>query len=153
MADEIARAAPRRFVILRHEGSASYKPGVHWDLMLEADGSLHTWALAELPAAGREILAEQLPDHRPTYLDYEGPISSDRGTVTRWDQGHFQEVSVSATQWILALDGHRLIGRLTLRREAGNSAAWQCTFEPAIKSASQAQASSSAPTRPLQSDS
>ena len=29
-----------RYVILRHDGSAEHKPGVHWDLMLEWEGVL-----------------------------------------------------------------------------------------------------------------
>jgi hypothetical protein len=119
-----------RFVILRHEGSADYKPGVHWDLMLQSGRSLKTWALAELPATGRAIEAEQLPDHRSAYLDYEGPISGGRGSVHRWDQGHFQIISESAERWIVTLDGRELRGRLVLCRAAAGSARWQCTFEP-----------------------
>ena len=36
-----------------------------------------------------EMDAEVLPDHRLAYLDYEGPISGDRGSVTRWDRGTY----------------------------------------------------------------
>ena len=117
-----------RFVILRHEGSAEYKPGVHWDLMLERDGRLRTWALAELPAADREIDAERLPDHRLAYLDYEGPVSGNRGTVRRIDAGQFEIVSESPDEWIVALVGQDYRGRLSLRRSGG---AWRCAYEPA----------------------
>ena len=81
-----------RFVILRHEGRDPEQPSVHWDLMLESGGILRTWALAALPAAGEPITAEQLPDHRLHYLDYEGPLSGNRGSVTRWDHGSFELV-------------------------------------------------------------
>ncbi|HEV2971076.1 MAG TPA: DNA polymerase ligase N-terminal domain-containing protein [Pirellulales bacterium] len=67
--------------------------GVHWDLMLESGAALRTWALAAEPASDILIAAEQLPDHRLAYLDYEGPISGDRGTVIRWDAGHFELLS------------------------------------------------------------
>ena len=35
------------------------------------------------------IRAERLPDHRRRYLDYEGPISGNRGSVIRWDAGDY----------------------------------------------------------------
>ena len=48
---------------------------------------LKTWACREPPQAGVEIPCEALADHRLAYLDYEGPISGGRGSVTRWDRG------------------------------------------------------------------
>jgi hypothetical protein len=129
---QAAHAQPgrRRFVVLRHEGTADYKPGVHWDLMLESGQSLRTWALAELPTADRGVEAEQLPDHRLAYLDYEGPISGDRGSVSRWDQGEFEVVAESEYEWIVSLAGRRLHGQLSLSRRAGGSL-WDCAFQPA----------------------
>ena len=69
-----------RFVILTHD-----HPHLHWDFMLEADGVLKTWRLQDEPLPGRkfETPAEPLPDHRIAYLDYEGPVSNNRGIVTR----------------------------------------------------------------------
>src|SRR4051794_23553598 len=61
-----------RFVLLRHETPAGSERPTHFDLMLEHNGVLRTWALSGLPAAGEPLLAEQLPDHRLAYLDYEG---------------------------------------------------------------------------------
>ena len=58
--------------------------------MLEQDGVLRTWALAEEPAAQAEIAAEALGDHRLDYLEYEGPVSGDRGSVSRWDEGEYE---------------------------------------------------------------
>jgi len=78
-----------RFVILRHTLPAGDRQGTHFDLMLEDDGKLLTWALPELPRAGDDLIATQLPDHRIAYLDYEGPISDDRGEVERVDEGEF----------------------------------------------------------------
>ena len=42
-----------------------------------------------------KIPAEPLPDHRIEYLDYEGPVSGNRGTVTQFDVGTFTLVSES----------------------------------------------------------
>ena len=38
-------------------------------------------------AAGETMDAVRLPDHRPRYLSYEGPISGDRGIVRRIAEG------------------------------------------------------------------
>ena len=62
-----------RFVILEHD-----HPVLHWDLMLEAGDVLQTWRLANPPTPGCAIDATALPDHRLTYLDYEGPVSGNR---------------------------------------------------------------------------
>ena len=68
----------RRFVILQHD-----HPFLHWDLLLEDDTSARCWRLLREPCAGEPIAAEALPPHRLLYLDYEGPVAEDRGTVRR----------------------------------------------------------------------
>jgi DNA polymerase ligase (LigD)-like protein len=117
-----------RYVILRHDLPPGDTPGVHWDLMLEADGGLRTWALAELPATDRPIAAEQLPDHRIMYLDYEGPISDDRGSVTRWDRGQFETVRETPLELAVSLAGDRLRGQAMLTRRSDDSRTWQFKF-------------------------
>ncbi|MBL8849859.1 MAG: hypothetical protein JNG89_09250 [Planctomycetaceae bacterium] len=74
-----------RYVILTHD-----HPFPHWDLMLESGDTLATWRLLDKPAPGRTCRAEQLPDHRVAYLDYEGPVSGGRGVVARWDHGVYE---------------------------------------------------------------
>ena len=68
----------RRFTILEHD-----HPHLHWDLLLDAGDALRTWRLLSPPACLQWIAAEQLPDHRRLYLDYEGPVSGNRGTWFR----------------------------------------------------------------------
>lgn len=100
-----------RFVILEHD-----HPVLHWDLMLEADNVLETWRLAEPPTAG-EIGATALPNHRLLYLDYEGPIKGDRGTVQKWDAGTYVEESGSRPDARRCfLEGARLRGQIELER-------------------------------------
>ena len=79
-----------RFVVLHHqvpeEGDVAelVARGSHYDLMLESNQILQTWALTKWPLAiGESTAARELPPHRLAYLDYEGPISGNRGTVTR----------------------------------------------------------------------
>src|ERR1700685_2718114 len=92
-----------RFVILRHEGTANYKPGVHWDLMLEYGPALKTWGLEKLPDPQHAVEAEHLPDHRLAYLEYEGPVSKDRGTVSRFDFGQYELIEHTDERWVVAL--------------------------------------------------
>ncbi|MFO1002516.1 MAG: DNA polymerase ligase N-terminal domain-containing protein [Planctomycetaceae bacterium] len=72
------KSMPRRFVILEHD-----HPFLHWDLLLEEECSARTWRLLRKPCLGEPIAAEPLPDHRLMYLDYEGVVSGDRGSVKR----------------------------------------------------------------------
>ncbi|HEX8877076.1 MAG TPA: hypothetical protein VF777_10035 [Phycisphaerales bacterium] len=76
----------RRAVLLLHEGFGA----PHIDLLLERDdGPLATFrapvgiSLALGPAQTAAFEAERSPDHRRVYLDYEGPVSNQRGTVRR----------------------------------------------------------------------
>jgi hypothetical protein len=92
-----------RFVVLEHD-----HPFLHWDLMLEAAGALRTWRLADPPTG--PVSAEPLPDHRVEYLDYEGPVSGDRGQVRRWDAGMYEMVEQSSQAPRLIFHGQRLKG-------------------------------------------
>jgi hypothetical protein len=72
-----------RYVLLEHRFSFRSTGRNHWDLMLETDAQLLTWALEENPFSGSETAGVQLPLHRSEYLDYEGPIRVQRGEVRR----------------------------------------------------------------------
>ncbi|WP_169975334.1 DNA polymerase ligase N-terminal domain-containing protein [Tautonia rosea] len=104
-------AAPNRFVLLEHRWN-----GVHWDLMLEAGDRLRTWALTHLPVPGINIGATSLPDHRVVYLDYEGPISNDRGTVLRIDRGTYHPILWTEDRVVIQLFGDQVIGEAELVR-------------------------------------
>lgn len=119
-----------RFVILRHEPPPGSRGTPHWDLMLESGDALRTWALAELPATGRSIAAEALAAHRTSYLDYEGPVSGDRGAVSRWDAGTFQWERDTACEVVVRLNGKRVSGQATLTRIDETSNCWQFVLRP-----------------------
>ena len=120
-----------RFVILRHEMPPGRDRGLHFDLMLECGGALRTWSLPEMPMADKPIQAEALPDHRLAYLDYEGPVSRERGRVAQWDHGAVAWVADEGFLIRLRLSGERLVGELTLDREA-LSPLWSARFFPAV---------------------
>lgn len=103
---------PPRFVLLEHDWE-----GVHWDLMLEAGAALRTWAI-EAPIVEEEDLpARALPDHRPAYLDYEGPIGGNRGRVRRVDRGTFEVRSWADDRVVVVLAGDQLRGPAVLWRD------------------------------------
>ena len=124
-----------RFVVLEHIGTADYKPGRHWDLMLEAGESLRTWELDNVPSAAGPVHALALSDHRLAYLEFEGPLSNNRGTVSRWDCGEYEIVSQDPFELAVLLDGRQLQGQLQLTRESTDSPAWLMIFEPRVAGA------------------
>jgi len=73
-------------VILEHD-----HPYLHWDLLIESGDVLYAWRLSECPAPGRRVSAERIPDHRSLYLNYEGRVSGDRGTVARVCAGQLDD--------------------------------------------------------------
>lgn len=104
--------------------------GDHFDWMFEGESGLQTWST---PRALRRdgddaIAATELPLHRTAYLEYEGPVSGDRGTVRRVEAGRFRFRHRSEDRWELDVEGDR-IGRLVIRRSAaGETAAWRIEF-------------------------
>ena len=109
-----------RYVILEHD-----HPFLHWDFMLEAGDVLRTWRLLECPRPGRIIAAEALGDHRMAYLEYEGAVGGNRGTVQRWDAGTFAG-SLEEERVEVDLAGGRLSGRAVLQRDAAGR--WTFAF-------------------------
>jgi hypothetical protein len=98
-----------RFALLEHD-----HPSPHLDLLLEAGGVLWAWRLEALPPDGVAVEARRNFDHRLIYLEYEGPISGDRGRVGRLDGGEFDWVEKSAGHVIAEVRGRVLAGRLEL---------------------------------------
>ena len=99
-----------RYVILEHD-----HPFLHWDLMLEAGPVLRTWRLLQMPQKGICVAAVPSFDHRLIYLDYEGPLSGNRGQVIRWDWGEYIIDVESADSIRLRFTGAKLQGVGALR--------------------------------------
>lgn len=101
----------RRYAVLHHVGIA--RP--HFDLLFELEDNaagLTSLRCPRWPLMLGDVL-DELPEHRRAYLEYEGPISRDRGSVTRVEDG---EVRVAD----LAIDPPTL--GLTLRSTRGGEA-------------------------------
>jgi hypothetical protein len=103
---------PGRFVILHHDAP----DGEHWDLMLERGEILLTWQLAREPVgpASLPIPATRIADHRKAYLDYEGPVSQNRGHVRRADAGTVEFEDSGPDRFAISLRGGCLTGRFHL---------------------------------------
>src|SRR5437868_12076808 len=87
-----------RYVVLHHTGVDE----PHYDLMFEsAPGSpLMTWRATDWPLAAGDQLT-RIGDHRSEYLDYEGPVSNDRGHVRRIVAG---SLAVTASESQITLE-------------------------------------------------
>lgn len=120
-----------RYVVLFHELPPDDQRAAHWDLMLEWGGVLRTWALPREPAPPLDCEAEQLFDHRAIYLEYEGPVSGKRGSVTRWDEGEYHLEHDAEGALTVVLNGRRLRGRLTLARKGVGSHFWRVSLPAA----------------------
>lgn len=116
-----------RFAILCHQpGNNSTRP-LHWDLMFECGDALRTFACLVEPHMRQPLQLEALDDHRLAYLDYEGPVSGERGAVTRWDEGEFDFVEEHPERWVLDVRGQHWKGRVRLTAETGQR--WKAAFE------------------------
>lgn len=122
-----------RFVLLRHEMPADLGRPSHWDLLLERDDACWTWALESLPAglaagAGpNSAWATRLADHRPHYLDYEGPVSGGRGIVAQTLTGTCEWLEESPPQLRVQLRSEGWECEVVLQPLADDT--WQITAQ------------------------
>ena len=119
------------FVLLEHD-----HPGLHYDFMLEWGGVLRTWRLDRIPSETASIPVASLPDHRLIYLDYEGPVSGDRGIVSRIDRGDYEILSESRTGLEVRLRGRLISGTVVPSNLAGEDSQsdWEFNWTPDLSS-------------------
>jgi bifunctional non-homologous end joining protein LigD len=108
-----------RFVVQEHHARR-----LHWDLRLEHDGVLASWALPRgIPAHPDENrLAVRTEDHPLEYLEFEGKIPKGEygaGTITVWDSGSFEAEKFRENEVIATFAGERLRGRYALFQTRG----------------------------------
>jgi bifunctional non-homologous end joining protein LigD len=120
--DGAVRATGDRFVVQRHRARRK-----HYDLRLELDGVLLSWAVPKGPTldpAARRM-AVQVEDHPLEYADFEGTIPAGEyggGDVIVWDRGTWESVDADPAAAIEAgtlhfdLRGEKLAGRFVLVR-------------------------------------
>jgi bifunctional non-homologous end joining protein LigD len=111
---EAPGAGSLRFVI--HEHSASR---LHWDLRLERDGVLASWAIPKgLPEEPKDNrFAAHTEDHPIEYLDFHGEIPKGQygaGTMKIWETGTYDCLKWEPRKIEVALHGRRLDARYAL---------------------------------------
>lgn len=104
------------YVIHKHDASH-----LHYDLRLEMDGALRSWAIPKEPPLepGAKRLAVQVEDHSLEYATFEGTIPEGEygaGTVEIWDKGTYRLVDKKEGTVIVDIDGERLRGVYALVR-------------------------------------
>ena len=121
------------FVVQRHDATR-----LHFDLRLEVDGVLASWAVPKGPSLDPrdKRLAVQVEDHLLDYADFEGRIGE--GTVIVWDTGTYENLTekdgrptdvaaaIAAGHVKVALHGRKLTGAyaLTHTRMGGDEKNW-----------------------------
>jgi DNA ligase D-like protein (predicted 3'-phosphoesterase) len=126
-----------RFVIQHHAASTD-----HYDVRLEIDGVLVSWAVPKGPSTDprERRLAVRTEDHPLDYLDFEGTIPEDEyggGAVIVWDIGTYENDTASddgeltpaanavdAGHLSFTLAGHKLSGGYTLHRFRTEAGQW-----------------------------
>ncbi len=124
--------AVRCFVVQQHAARA-----LHYDLRLEIDGVLVSWAIPKGPSLdpAQRRLAVQTEDHPLEYADFEGTIPTGNygaGAMIVWDRGIYRCVDgrspaqgLAEGKLDLALEGHKLRGRFALvRTRRGQGRDW-----------------------------
>jgi bifunctional non-homologous end joining protein LigD len=122
-ADEVGQATEAerpRFVVQEHHARR-----LHWDLRLERDGVLVSWAVPKgIPPDPRQNnLAVHTEDHPLEYLDFHGEIpagSYGAGTMSIWDRGTYECHKFRDDEVMVTFHGERVRGRYVLFRTRGD---------------------------------
>jgi DNA ligase D-like protein (predicted 3'-phosphoesterase) len=104
------------YVIQRHQATH-----LHWDLRLEMEGVLKSWAVPKEPPMDKGVkrLAVQVEDHPLDYAAFEGTIPEGEygaGSVEIWDKGIYVLVDKKPNKIIFEIKGERLKGTYCLLR-------------------------------------
>jgi bifunctional non-homologous end joining protein LigD len=110
-----------RYVVQEHHARS-----MHWDLRLEREGTLASWAVPKgiPPDPQRNHLAVRTEDHPLGYLEFHGDIPEGEygaGTMKIWDQGTYELHKWRADEVMVTFHGERLEGRYVLFRTGGKN--------------------------------
>ena len=113
-----------RFVVQEHHATR-----LHWDLRLEHDGVLVSWAvpngIPEDPDDNRKAVHTE--DHPLEYLTFEGDIPKGNygaGKMTIWDTGTYEAHKWEPRKVVLTFNGERLQGRYALFQAGRSEKDW-----------------------------
>jgi len=107
------------YVVQKHQARR-----LHYDLRLEMDGVLKSWAIPKEPPAesGVKRLAVEVEDHPVNYANFEGTIPEGQygaGTVEIWDKGQYVLKERDEDKLVFEIKGNKLRGDYCLVRFKG----------------------------------
>jgi bifunctional non-homologous end joining protein LigD len=109
------KKAAKVFVVQEHHARR-----LHYDLRLEKDGVLKSWAVPKgIPQGDEKRLAVETEDHPIEYAGFAGTIPKGQygaGTVAIWDEGSYEAKVWDEKMVEFTLNGKRLKGRYVLVR-------------------------------------
>ena len=110
MKSVVKKSEKRIYVI--HEHHASH---LHYDLRLEMDGVLKSWAVPKIPPMekGTKRLAISVEDHELGYEEFQGIIPKGHygaGKVRIWDKGHYTPLEIKDNSMVFDIHGKKLKG-------------------------------------------
>jgi bifunctional non-homologous end joining protein LigD len=115
-----------RFVV--HEHHASH---LHFDLRLEMDGVLKSWAIPKGPSMNpaEKRLAVMVEDHPLEYIDFRGEIAEGNygaGKVEIWDSGAYRikDNELENGKLVFEIAGTKLKGMFSLVRLKRDQKQW-----------------------------
>jgi DNA ligase D-like protein (predicted 3'-phosphoesterase) len=106
------------FVVQEHQATAH-----HYDLRLEVDGAMRSWAVPKEPSMDPAVkrLALQVEDHSLSHNDFEGELEG--GWVKTWDRGTYEQggrvpwpEALERGHAVFVLHGEKLRGGFALQR-------------------------------------
>lgn len=125
-----------RFSFQKHDASS-----LHYDLRIECDGVLKSWAVPKGPStdSSEKRLAIRTEDHPVDYIDFEGTIPEGEygaGTVLLWDKGTYENITEKNGQikplkdaiedghFLVALYGKKIHGGYAMTRTDKDDGQW-----------------------------
>jgi DNA ligase D-like protein (predicted 3'-phosphoesterase) len=109
------------FVVQEHQATAH-----HFDLRLEVDGVMRSWAVPKGPSLDPTVkrLALEVEDHQRSHNKFEGPTGN--GAVIVWDRGVYEQggrvpwpEALERGHAVFVLHGDKLQGGFALQRTRG----------------------------------
>lgn len=105
-----------KLIFVVHEHHATH---LHWDLRLEFNGVLKSWAVPKIPPEkkGTKRLAIEVEDHPLEYADFHGIIPEGNygaGEVKIWDAGKYELLKKYKNKIIIEFYGKKLKGKYCL---------------------------------------
>ncbi len=113
---KVVKGKSKQLIFVIHEHHASH---LHWDLRLEMEGVLKSWAVPKSPPLDKKTkrLAIMVEDHPLEYATFRGVIPEGHygaGEVKIWDNGKYELISKDKNKIEIIFHGKKLKGKYIL---------------------------------------